>query len=51
MSEYGAIIRWQKAQDEAFSDNQYSRATHGSSMVVLLYLLHPLHMLCHYRCR
>ncbi|MDD1824229.1 OsmC family protein [Photobacterium sp. ZSDE20] len=25
MSEYGAIIRWQKAQDEAFSDNQYSR--------------------------
>ncbi|MFL7034568.1 OsmC family protein [Vibrio lentus] len=25
MSEYGAVIRWQKAQDEAFSDNQYSR--------------------------
>ena len=25
MSEYGAVIRWQKAEDEAFSDNQYSR--------------------------
>ncbi|WP_213864693.1 OsmC family protein [Vibrio crassostreae] len=25
MSEYGAIIRWQKSEDEAFSDNQYSR--------------------------
>ncbi|WP_122055593.1 OsmC family protein [Vibrio sp. Evd11] len=25
MSEYGALIRWQKAEDEAFSDNQYSR--------------------------
>ena len=25
MSEYGALIRWQKAADEAFSDNQYSR--------------------------
>ncbi|CDT13775.1 OsmC family protein [Vibrio coralliirubri] len=25
MSEYGAIIRWKKAEDEAFSDNQYSR--------------------------
>ncbi|MEZ8045995.1 OsmC family protein [Vibrio sp. 10N.237.312.C02] len=26
MSEYGAVIRWQKVEDEAFSDNQYSRA-------------------------
>ncbi|MBB1466490.1 OsmC family protein [Vibrio sp. SG41-7] len=25
MSEYGAVIRWQKAEDEAFSNNQYSR--------------------------
>lgn len=25
MSEYGAVIRWKKAEDEAFSDNQYSR--------------------------
>ena len=25
MSEYGAVIRWKKAKDEAFSDNQYSR--------------------------
>ena len=25
MSEYGAVIRWQKAENEAFSDNQYSR--------------------------
>ncbi len=25
MSEYGAVIRWQKSEDEAFSDNQYSR--------------------------
>ena len=25
MSEYGAVIRWQKAEDETFSDNQYSR--------------------------
>ncbi|MEZ9699504.1 OsmC family protein [Vibrio sp. 10N.261.46.E12] len=25
MSEYGAVIRWQKAYDEVFSDNQYSR--------------------------
>ncbi|MEZ9396751.1 OsmC family protein [Vibrio splendidus] len=25
MSEYGAVIRWQKAEDEAFNDNQYSR--------------------------
>ncbi|MDH5929898.1 OsmC family protein [Vibrio splendidus] len=25
MSEYGAVIRWQKAEDDAFSDNQYSR--------------------------
>ena len=25
MSEYGAVIRWQKAEGEAFSDNQYSR--------------------------
>ncbi|KAB0465885.1 peroxiredoxin [Vibrio kanaloae] len=26
MSEYGAVIRWQKEEDEAFSDNQYSRS-------------------------
>ena len=26
MSEYGAVIRWKKAEDEAFSDNQYSRS-------------------------
>lgn len=25
MSDYGALIRWQKGEDEAFSDNQYSR--------------------------
>ncbi|KAB0478613.1 OsmC family peroxiredoxin [Vibrio chagasii] len=25
MSDYGALIRWQKGGDEAFSDNQYSR--------------------------
>ncbi|CAK1698326.1 organic hydroperoxide reductase OsmC/OhrA [Vibrio crassostreae] len=25
MSEYGAVIRWQKAKEEVFSDNQYSR--------------------------
>ncbi|NAZ95133.1 OsmC family protein [Vibrio toranzoniae] len=25
MSEYGAVIRWKKVEDEAFSDNQYSR--------------------------
>ncbi|MFM2606749.1 OsmC family protein [Vibrio chagasii] len=25
MSDYGALIRWQKGKDEAFSDNQYSR--------------------------
>ena len=25
MSEYGAVIRWQKAENETFSDNQYSR--------------------------
>ncbi|MEZ9545940.1 MULTISPECIES: OsmC family protein [Vibrio] len=25
MSEYGSVIRWQKAENEAFSDNQYSR--------------------------
>ncbi len=26
MSEYGAVIRWQKEEDEAFRDNQYSRS-------------------------
>ncbi|UIJ42719.1 OsmC family protein [Vibrio kanaloae] len=26
MSEYGAVIRWQKEEDETFSDNQYSRS-------------------------
>lgn len=25
MSEYSAIVRWNKAEDEIFSDNQYSR--------------------------
>ena len=25
MSDYGALIRWQKGDDEVFSDNQYSR--------------------------
>lgn len=25
MSDYGALIRWQKGEDEAFSDNQYRR--------------------------